>query len=343
MKLKAFSYQLPEALIAQSPLKNRLDSRLLVVDRETGNLRDEHFSNLHNYLKKDDVLVLNDTAVLPARLIGTKKTGAVIEVLLLKQEADDVWECLVKKAKKIHVGTTVHFGDDTIIAECVEVLDEGLRRFKMHYKGVFYELLDTLGEMPLPPYIHEKLTDQNRYQTVYKKHQGSAAAPTAGLHFTHAYLDKLSAMGIDIVTVTLHVGLGTFRPVTVDDVKTHKMHEEYYTVSEEAALKILKAQAQNRRIVAVGTTSMRTLETVAKKHGRIQADSGFSDLFIYPGFSFKVCDALLTNFHLPESTLLMLVSAFATKEIIFNSYRHAIAQKYRFFSFGDAMFLTKRV
>ncbi len=343
MKLKEFSYELPETLIAQSPLKNRLDSRLLVVDKASGDLIDEKFENLHHYLKPSDVLVINDTAVLPARLIGTKDTGAVIEVLLLKQEADDVWECLVKKAKKIQVGSKVTFGEGNLTAECVEVLDEGLRRFKMHYQGVFYELLDHLGEMPLPPYIHERLEDRDRYQTVYKKHQGSAAAPTAGLHFTEAYLEKLKAMGVTIVTVTLHVGLGTFRPVTVTDVKTHKMHEEYYMVSQESAAIIAKAKAENRRVIAVGTTSMRTLETVALKHGNVQSDSGFSDLFIYPGFTFKVCDALLTNFHLPESTLLMLVSAFASKDIIFKAYHHAIDERYRFFSFGDAMLLTKSI
>ncbi len=342
MKLKDFTYRLPDELIAQSPLKNRLGSRLLVVNRDTGVHIDEQFSQLQHYLKSGDVLVLNDTAVLPARLIGEKSdTGAVIEVLLLKSEPNDVWECLVKKAKKVKVGTRVVFGDSALVAECIEVLDEGLRRFKMHYEGVFYELLDKLGEMPLPPYIHEKLDDQDRYQTVYRKHKGSAAAPTAGLHFTEAYLARLKAQGIDIVTVTLHVGLGTFRPVSVENVKEHKMHEEYYTVTQEAAEAIQKAKQENRRIVAVGTTSMRTLETVAKLHGKVTEDSGFSDLFIYPGFEFKVVDALLTNFHLPESTLLMLVSAFASKSIIFDAYQHAIDEKYRFFSFGDAMFLTK--
>ncbi|MFU8786931.1 MAG: tRNA preQ1(34) S-adenosylmethionine ribosyltransferase-isomerase QueA [Candidatus Izemoplasmataceae bacterium] len=344
MKLKDFSYKLPEELVAQSPLKNRTDSRLLVVDKTEGTLIDTGFKHLEDYLVKGDVLVLNDTAVLPARLIGKKTdTSAVIEILLLKQESDDSWECLVKKSKKIKVGTKITFGNDDIVAECVEVKEEGLRRFKMHYEGVFYEILDRLGEMPLPPYIHERLVEKERYQTVYRKHKGSAAAPTAGLHFTTDYLTHLQNKGIEIVYVTLHVGLGTFRPVTVEDVKTHKMHEEYYTVTEEAALKINQAKKTNRRVIVVGTTSLRTLETVATQKGVIQAQSGFSDLFIYPGFEFKIVDSLLTNFHLPESTLLMLVSAFSSKTIIFNAYQYAIENKYRFFSFGDAMFLTNLI
>lgn len=341
MKLKDFSYDLPEELIAQSPLKNRTDSRLLVVDKTSENLIDTKFVHLIDYLNEGDVLVLNDTAVMPARLIGVKEdTGAVIELLLLRQESDDVWECMVKKARKIKVGSKVIFGDHTIEATCIEEKEEGLRRFKMDYEGVFLELLDTLGEMPLPPYIHERLAEKDRYQTVYNKHLGSAAAPTAGLHFTMDYLRQLKEKGIEVLFVTLHVGLGTFRPVQVEDVKTHKMHEEYYSVSDDTAKKINKAKQEKRRIVAVGTTSLRTLETVANDDGTISPLSGFSDLFIYPGFTFKCVDALLTNFHLPESTLLMLVSAFSSKPIIFNAYQFAIKEKYRFFSFGDAMFLT---
>jgi S-adenosylmethionine:tRNA ribosyltransferase-isomerase len=341
MKLKDFSYELPESLIAQSPLKNRTDSRLLVVDKTSEHLVDTTFIHLKDYLRKGDVLVLNDTAVMPARLIGQKeKTGAIIELLLLRQEANDVWECMVKKARKIHVGTRIIFGDGLLEATCIEEKEEGLRRFKMTYKGVFLELLDQLGEMPLPPYIHERLEEKDRYQTVYNKHLGSAAAPTAGLHFTHDYLDQLKTLGVQIVFVTLHVGLGTFRPVQVEDVKTHKMHEEYYTVTDKTARIINEAKKDKRRVIAVGTTSLRTLETVANDDGSINPVSGFSDLFIYPGFQFKCVDSLLTNFHLPESTLLMLVSAFSSKEIIFNAYHYAIKEKYRFFSFGDAMFIT---
>ncbi|MFW6319241.1 MAG: tRNA preQ1(34) S-adenosylmethionine ribosyltransferase-isomerase QueA [Bacillota bacterium] len=342
MKLKDFTYTLPDTLIAQSPLEDRLASRLLVVDKETGDLQDKQFKDLKTFLRKGDVLVLNDTAVLPARLIGEKLgTGAIIEILLLAQKPNDVWECLVKKARKIKVGTKVRFGDGEIVAECVKVLDDGIRHFKMHYQGVFLEQLEKLGTMPLPPYIHERLEDQERYQTVYRKHQGSAAAPTAGLHFTKAYLEELNKMGVIITYVTLHVGLGTFRPVSVDRIEDHEMHEEYYTVTKETSDIINQAKKEGRRIVAVGTTSLRTLETVGKAHGKMQAESGFSRLFIYPGFKFTIVDSLLTNFHLPESTLLMLVSAFASKSIIFDAYEHAIKEKYRFFSFGDAMFLTK--
>ncbi len=341
MKVKDFRYELPEHLIAQTPLKDRTASRLLVVDRDNGKRVDTTFTAFKNYLRKGDVLVINDTAVLPARLIGQKAdSGGLVEVLLLRQEADDVWECLVKRAKKVRVGTRVVFGDGKLMAECVEVLPEGLRRMKMHYHGVFLEVLEALGEMPLPPYIKEKLDDKDRYQTVYRNEPGSAAAPTAGLHFTDAYLKDVQAMGVEIARITLHVGLGTFRPVSVDKVEDHKMHEEYYRLDAEAASVIATAMKEKRRIVAVGTTSMRTLETVAKNHGRIVEDSGFSDIFIYPGFQFNVVDALLTNFHLPESTLLMLISAFSSRDIIFDSYLYAIEREYRFFSFGDAMFLT---
>ncbi len=342
MKVKRFRYNLPERLIAQTPLKDRTASKLLVVDRDTGERIDTTFTALKNHLRKGDVLVINDTAVLPARLIGQKEdTGGVVEVLLLRQETDDAWECLVKRAKKVRRGTRVIFGKGQLIAECVEVLDQGLRRMKMQYNGIFLEVLEALGEMPLPPYIKEKLDDKDRYQTVYRDEPGSAAAPTAGLHFTKSYLAALQSMGVEVVRITLHVGLGTFRPVSVENVEDHTMHEEFYRVNDDAATTIRQAIQARRRIVAVGTTSMRTLETVARKHGHIQADAGFSNLFIYPGFTFQVVDALLTNFHLPESTLLMLVSAFSSQEIILDAYRHAIELNYRFFSFGDAMLLTR--
>jgi len=343
MKTKDFNYDLPERLIAQTPLKVRTDSKLMVVDRTHDDITHTVFNQLHTYLKKDDLLILNDTSVIPARLIGEKEeTKAIIEVLFLSQKADDVWECLVKKAKKIKVGTMISFGEGKLKLECIAVKEEGLRDFKLHYEGIFYEILDELGEMPLPPYIHEKLEEQGRYQTVYNKHKGSAAAPTAGLHFTKEYLAYIQSLGVEIRYVTLHVGLGTFRPVSVEDVTNHKMHEEYYTVTQETAEAINRAKKENRRVIAVGTTSLRTLETVAIKKGIVEAKSGLSDLFVYPGFDFKIVDGLLTNFHLPESTLLMLVSAFASKQIIMDAYQEAINENYRFFSFGDAMFLTHK-
>mgnify|MGYP001081618986 CR=1 FL=1 len=341
MKTKDFYYDLPERLIAQTPLKVRTDSKLMVVDKTSDQKVDTVFNQFHTYLRKGDVLVLNDTSVIPARLIGEKEeTNAIIEVLMLAQKADDVWECLVKKAKKVKVGTVITFGDGLLKLECVKVKEEGLRDFKLHYEGIFYEILESLGEMPLPPYIHEKLEERDRYQTVYNKHKGSAAAPTAGLHFTKDYLAYIESLGVEIRYVTLHVGLGTFRPVSVEDVSSHKMHEEYYTVTEETANAINKAKVEGRRVIAVGTTSLRTLETVAISDGVIEARSGLSDIFIYPGFKFNVVDSLLTNFHLPESTLLMLVSAFSSKSIIMDAYHHAIEKDYRFFSFGDAMFIT---
>ncbi len=341
MRTSDFKYDLPKELIAQTPLETRTDSRLLVVNRLTGERIHEHFKNLHAYLRRGDVLVLNDTAVIPARLIGVKEdTGAVIEVLLLHQKADDVWECLVKKAKKVKEGTVLSFGEGALMMECVGVEEDGIRLLRMRYSGIFYELLDRLGETPLPPYIHEHLDDPDRYQTVYSEKKGSAAAPTAGLHFTEEYLSKLAAMGVEIVRLTLHVGLGTFRPVSVEDVKSHVMHEEYYVVPGSTAHAINRAKEENRRIVAVGTTSLRTLETVVDEEGVVHAKSGWSRLFIYPPYTFKVVDCLLTNFHLPESTLLMLVSAFASKTIIMDAYEAAKERKYRFFSFGDAMFLT---
>ncbi len=340
MKTKDFDYTLPDSHIAQTPLKNRLESKLLVMDKTTGDLVHERFFNLHQYLKAGDVLVINDTKVLPARLIGQKQdTKATIEVLMLSDLGEDTWECLVKKAKKIKVGTTITFGDGQLTMTCVDVKAEGMRDFKLHYTGILYEVLDELGSMPLPPYIHETLTDPDRYQTVYSKEKGSAAAPTAGLHFTNDYLASLKDMGVEVVAITLHVGLGTFRPVSVDDVTNHTMHKERYSVSEHAANAINKAKADNRRIIAVGTTSIRTLET-AQQDGKVLAGSGESALFIYPGFTFNVVDALITNFHLPQSTLLMLVSAFSKKQHIMNAYQTAIKHDYRFFSFGDAMFLT---
>ncbi|TVP94228.1 MAG: tRNA preQ1(34) S-adenosylmethionine ribosyltransferase-isomerase QueA [Acholeplasmatales bacterium] len=341
MKLEDFHYDLPEACIAQRPLENRGDSRLLVVDRETGDLNDAQFRDLARYLKVGDVLVINDSAVIPARLIGEKAdTRATVEMLLLRQIETNLWECLLKKAKKVRVGTKLIFGNGLLEAVCTAEKPDGIRWMRLIHAGLFYPLLERLGEMPLPPYIHEKLDQPERYQTVYSKHRGSSAAPTAGLHFTTDHLEALKAAGIICVAITLHVGLGTFRPVTVKDVTTHKMHEEMYTVSAESATIINKAKEEGRRIVAVGTTSMRTLETV-QKDGRVVAGSGMSQLFIYPGFDFQVVDALLTNFHLPASTLLMLVSAFSSRDIIMKAYQHAIASNYRFFSFGDAMFLTR--
>ncbi len=343
MRVKDFDYNLPEELIAQTPLLDRTASRLLVLHKESGNIEHDHFSNLLNHLDIGDVLVLNNTSVLPARLYGEKvDTKAVIEVLLLKQKEEDVWECLVKKARKIKIGTVISFGDGSLKAECVKLGEEGIREFKMIYNGVFYEILDALGEMPLPPYIHEKLIDQDRYQTVYNKHKGSAAAPTAGLHFTKELMRKLEEKGIVITYVTLHVGLGTFRPVSVDDINDHKMHSEFFQITQETCDILNKAKEDNRRIVAVGTTSLRTLETVKRDYDNFTETSGWSDIFIYPGYEFKAIDALITNFHLPKSTLMMLVSALAGKEKIMKAYDEAIKQKYRFFSFGDSMFINNK-
>jgi len=340
MKTKDFTYTLPKDLIAQTPLETRTDSRLLVLNKSTGAMNHTKFNQLHTYLKEGDVLVLNDTSVIPARLIGKKDTGAVIEVLLLHQKEGNIWECLTKKAKKIKVGSTISFAYGELTMECVGVKEKGIRLFELTYEGILYEVLNRLGSTPLPPYIHEKLEDNNRYQTVYNKQKGSAAAPTAGLHFTKSYLKKLQTMGITLAYVTLHVGLGTFRPVSVEDVTSHVMHEEYYSVSKNTADIINTAKEEGRRIIAVGTTSLRTLETVSKKDGTIREESGWSRLFIYPPYTFKTVDSLLTNFHLPESTLLMLVSAFVTKDIIMRTYDEAIKERYRFFSFGDAMFIT---
>ncbi len=343
MKVSDFDYNLPENLIAQTPLKDRSASRLLVLNKNTGEIKHDHFANLLNYLEEGDVLVLNDTSVIPARLYGVKtETNAAIEILLLKQKTNDVWECLVKKARKIKVGTVVSFGDGLLNAVCTEVKAEGIRDFEMHYDGVFYEIIDQLGEMPLPPYIHEKLLEKDRYQTVYNKYKGSAAAPTAGLHFTKEILEKIKAKNIQITYVTLHVGLGTFRPVQVETIEEHHMHTEFYQMTKETADILNKAKAENKRIIAVGTTSLRTLETVLRDYDNFIETNGWSDIFIYPGYKFKAVDALITNFHLPKSTLLMLVSALAGKANIMNAYQAAIASGYRFFSFGDSMFINTK-
>lgn len=340
MKTDDFDYYLPENLIAQTPILERDTSRLMVVDRKTGSINHEIFSNIINYLEKDDILVLNDTKVLPARLLGIKEeTQAVIEVLLLKNIENDTWECLTKPAKRIKIGTIVNFGDGLLSAKCTKIKEEGIREFKFTYNGMFYEILDRLGTMPLPPYIKEKLSDQKRYQTVYAKNLGSAAAPTAGLHFTKELLTKIEAKGIKICYITLHVGLGTFRPVSVEDVTTHKMHSEFYSMTQETADLLNEAKATNKRIISVGTTTTRTLETIMNRFDSFRECQGWTDIFIYPGYKFRAIDCQLTNFHLPKSTLIMLVSAFATKEIILSAYEEAVKNNYRFFSFGDAMFI----
>ena len=340
MKLEEFDYNLPEELIAQTPIKQRDASRLMVLDKKTGEIEHKHFYDIIDYLNPGDTLVLNDTKVLPARLIGEKmSTKAVIEVLLLKNVEGDTWETLVKPARRIHVGDVVSFGEGLLKLTCTEVKDEGIRVFEASYEGIFYELLDKLGTMPLPPYIHEKLEDKDRYQTVYAKEVGSAAAPTAGLHFTKELLKKIKEKGINIVYLTLHVGLGTFRPVKVEDVTKHKMHSEFYSLSKSVANTLNKTRENGKRIIAVGTTSTRTLETIYEKFGEFREDSGFTDIFIYPGKEVKSIDGLITNFHLPKSTLIMLVSAIAGKDNILNAYNIAVKEKYRFFSFGDAMFI----
>lgn len=353
MKTSDFDYDLPEELIAQTPLKDRSSSRLLVVNRKAKTYEDEHFTDILDYLKPGDALVLNETKVIPARIIGKKpETGGVVELLLLKDLGDDDWECLARPQKRLKPGTEVVFGENTLLTATVtETLDEGITRVKFSYQGIFMEILDKLGTMPLPPYIHEQLKDQGRYQTVYAKNLGSAAAPTAGLHFTPELLEKIAEKGVKIIKVTLHVGLGTFRPVQVDDVTDHKMHTEAYEITEEAAKEINSIKNNGGRIFAVGTTSVRTLETVAEKHdGKIVAERGETSIFIYPGYKFRVVDGLITNFHLPKSTLLMLVSAFADqsqtstnlfsgRDFILEAYHHAVSEKYRFFSFGDAMLI----
>ncbi|EMX4397382.1 tRNA preQ1(34) S-adenosylmethionine ribosyltransferase-isomerase QueA [Listeria innocua] len=341
MKVEDFDFDLPEELIAQTPLLDRTSSRLMVLDKESGEIKDQHFTDIISYLNKGDALVLNDTRVLPARLHGIKdETGAHIEVLLLKQKEGNAWETLVKPAKRIRKGATITFGDGALKATCLEELDHGGRILEFSYEGIFYEVLEQLGEMPLPPYIKEQLADQDRYQTVYAKENGSAAAPTAGLHFTEELLAQISAKGVEIIFVTLHVGLGTFRPVDVEDTQNHKMHSEFYRLTEESADRINKIKSTGGKVVAVGTTSIRTLETIASRHdGKLIAESGWTDIFISPGYQFQAVDALITNFHLPKSTLIMLVSALSDRTKILAAYNHAVEQQYRFFSFGDAMFI----
>ncbi|MBF2478619.1 tRNA preQ1(34) S-adenosylmethionine ribosyltransferase-isomerase QueA [Listeria marthii] len=341
MKVEDFDFDLPEELIAQTPLLDRTSSRLMVLDKESGEIKDQHFTDIISYLNKGDALVLNDTRVLPARLHGIKdETGAHIEVLLLKQKEGNAWETLVKPAKRIRKGATITFGDGALKATCLEELEHGGRILEFTYEGIFYEVLEQLGEMPLPPYIKEQLADQDRYQTVYAKENGSAAAPTAGLHFTEDLLAKISAKGVEIIFVTLHVGLGTFRPVDVEDTTNHKMHSEFYRLTEESAARINQIKAQGGKVVAVGTTSIRTLETIASRHdGKLVAESGWTEIFISPGYTFQAVDALITNFHLPKSTLIMLVSALSDRTKILAAYNHAVEEQYRFFSFGDAMFI----
>ena len=329
MKVEDFNYDLPEELIAQTPLEKRDSSRLLVLDKETGNITHKHFSDIIDYLNKGDVLVLNDTKVLPARIIGTKEdTGAVIELLMLKEKEKDIWEVLCKPAKRVKIGTIVKFSDK-LKAECLDIGDE----------GIFLEILEELGEMPLPPYIHEKLKEKDRYNTVYAKNLGSAAAPTAGLHFTNELLNSVKQKGVKIEYITLHVGLGTFRPVSVEDVTKHKMHSEFYQMSKKTAKVLNDAKKNNSRIISVGTTSTRTLETIMNLYGEFKECSGWTDIFIYPGYEFKAITSLITNFHLPKSTLIMLVSALAGKDKIMKAYSEAVKEEYRFFSFGDSMFI----
>ena len=340
MKTSDFNYDLPKELIAQHPLEKRSNSRLLLLNKKTGEIKHEHFYDIYDHLNKGDVLVLNDTRVIPARIHGSREGKEEhIEFLLLKRlNGGDVWECLCKPGKKAKIGTKIFFSDK-LRAEVIDIAEDGNRFIEFKYEGIFEEILDELGEMPLPPYITEKLEDKERYQTVYSKVEGSAAAPTAGLHFTLELLEKLKEKGVEILYITLHVGLGTFRPVKVDDVKNHNMHSEFYVINKEVAEKINRAKSENRRVVSVGTTSVRTLETASDEDGFVKESSGWTDIFIYPGYKFKCVDALITNFHLPESTLLMLVSAFSSKDIILNAYKVAVDEKYRFFSFGDAMFL----
>ena len=341
MNVTDFNFELPPELIAQDPLEDRAASRLLVLDKKTGEMEHRHFRDILQYLKKGDCLVINDTKVIPARLMGHKiGTDAGIEVLLLKRKSDNVWETLVKPGKKMKVGAEVSFGDGLLKGKVIDVVDEGNRLIQFEYDGIFEEILDKLGQMPLPPYITHQLKDKNRYQTVYAKYEGSAAAPTAGLHFTKELLEEINRKGVIIANVTLHVGLGTFRPVKVDNVLEHHMHTEFYQVTQEAADKINRAKAAGNRVICVGTTSCRTVESAAEADGHMKACSGNTDIFIYPGYKFKVMDGLITNFHLPESTLVMLVSAFAGRDHVLKAYEEAVKEKYRFFSFGDAMFIA---
>ena len=340
MKTSDFYYDLPQELIAQDPLEDRSSSRLMHLSLKDGSIEHRHFTDILDYLHKGDCLVINDTKVIPARLYGHKEeTGALIEILLLKRRENDIWECLVKPGKKARPGAKITFGDGILKGEIIDVVDEGNRLIQFHYEGIFEEILDELGQMPLPPYITHKLEDKNRYQTVYAEHEGSAAAPTAGLHFTKELLEEIKAKGIKIAHVTLHVGLGTFRPVKEDNILDHHMHSEFYVIDEKAAETINETKKNGGRIIAVGTTSTRTLETVADENGMLRACSGWTDIFIYPGYKFKAIDGLITNFHLPESTLLMLVSALYSREKILEAYKVAVEERYRFFSFGDAMLI----
>lgn len=339
MKKAEFHFDLPEELIAQTPLQNRSESRLMVLNRQDQTMEEKHFYDIIDYFVEGDVLVRNNTRVIPARLFGTKEeTGAHVELLLLRQEGA-IWECLVGNSRVVKLGTVVSFGDGQLKARCVAIKEKGLRDFEMLYEGVFYEVLDQLGQVPLPPYIKEKLEDKERYQTVYAKVEGSAAAPTAGLHFTDELFTKLKEKGVEVVDVTLHVGLGTFRPMDTEMIEEHHMHSEYYELSKETADILQKAKKEKRRIIAIGTTSIRTLETVYQKYKGFQKDSGMTDIFIYPGIKVEAVDGLITNFHLPDSTLILLVSAFASTKLIKKAYQQAINQKYRFFSFGDGMLI----
>lgn len=340
MKLSDFNFDLPEELIAQDPIEDRSSSRLLVLDKNSGEIQHHVFKDIIDELQEGDCLVVNDTKVIPARLIGNRVgTDGRIEVLLLKRKADNVWETLVKPGKKAKIGTKISFGEGLLIGEVIDIVEEGNRLIRFEFEGIFEEILDKLGEMPLPPYITHELKDKNRYQTVYAKHEGSAAAPTAGLHFTNELLKAIEDKGVVIAKVTLHVGLGTFRPVKVDNILEHHMHSEFFFIEESEANKINQAKKAGKRVISVGTTSCRTLESAASQDGVVKATSGWTEIFIYPGYQFKVIDGLITNFHLPESTLLMLVSALAGKEHILNAYKTAVNERYRFFSFGDAMFI----
>ncbi|MCI5821883.1 MAG: tRNA preQ1(34) S-adenosylmethionine ribosyltransferase-isomerase QueA [Lachnospiraceae bacterium] len=341
MDVKDFYYDLPEELIAQDPLEKRSNSRLMVLDKKSGDVTHRHFYDIKDYLRPGDCLVINNTRVIPARLIGEREeTGGKVELLLLKRKSDDVWETLVKPGKKARIGSRLTFGNGLLKAEVIDIVEEGNRLVRFEYQGIFEEILDQLGQMPLPPYITHQLQDKNRYQTVYAKYDGSAAAPTAGLHFTKELLQEIKDMGVSIAEVTLHVGLGTFRPVKVENVLDHHMHSEFFQISQEAADMINETKRQGHRVIAVGTTSTRTLESAADENGFLREKSGWTEIFIYPGYQFKVIDGLITNFHLPESTLVMLVSALAGRDHIMEAYRQAVEQKYRFFSFGDAMLIA---
>ena len=343
MKTQDFDYYLPEELIAQTPIENRSESRLLVLDKDTGEISEDHFYNILNYLDKNSVLVINNTKVVPARIIGEKEdTKAKIELLILKDLGSNIYECLAKPERRLKIGTRVIFKDGLLVAKVIEKFDEGIVHVEFIYDGIFYEVLDKIGEVPLPPYIHERLENKDRYQTVYSKVKGSSAAPTAGLHFTEEILDRIKELGIDIIEVTLTIGLGTFRPVQVDTIEEHKMHSETYSISEDAARRLNDAKKSGKRIVAVGTTSLRTLEANYSKYNEFKAENSSTSIFIYPGYKFKAIDELITNFHLPKSTLIMLVSALAGRENILNAYKYAVENKFRFFSFGDSMYIRKK-